>query len=160
LALLWRGIGEVLVRYPKYDQLIGPVSISASYNDISRRLMVSYLEIMAAEQQRARRVKGKNPPRERLGALESAGLLKPGFGVRQLRRLIADADATHQGIPVLLERYLELGGRVLSLSVDRDFGHCLDALVAVDVPRVPEAMLKRFLGVEGMCRYFEARSPN
>ena len=32
LALLWRGIGELLVRNPSYKVLFGPVSISTRYS--------------------------------------------------------------------------------------------------------------------------------
>jgi hypothetical protein len=38
------------------------------------------------------------------------------LNLRQLGRLVADLDAHQRGIPVLLERYLELGGRVLALG--------------------------------------------
>jgi len=158
LALLWRGIGRVLVQNPRYEQLMGPVSISADYNDVSRRLMVSFLESLDNEKRRAKSVRARNRPRQRLAASEQAQLLTAGFGVRQLGRLIADADAKHQGIPVLLERYLELGGRVLSLNVDNAFGHCVDALVVVNVPRVPELMLKRFMGPDGLRSYLGART--
>jgi len=157
LALLWRGIGQVLVQNPRYEQLMGPVSISADYNDVSRRLMVSFLESLDNEMWQAKSVRARNRPRERLAAREKAQLLTAGFGVRQLGRLVADADAKHQGIPVLLERYLELGGRVLSLNMDSAFGHCVDALVVVDVPRVPALMLKRFMGPDGLRSYLATR---
>ena len=43
LALVWRGIGEYLVRNPRYKVLFGPVSISRDYQNLSRRLMVEFL---------------------------------------------------------------------------------------------------------------------
>jgi len=137
---------------------MGPVSISADYSDVSRRLMVSFLESLDNEKWQAKNVRARHRPRERLGPREQAPLLTAGFGVRQLGRLVADADAKHQGIPVLLERYLELGGRVLSLNVDSAFGHCVDDLVVVDVPRVPDLMLKRFMGPDGLRSYLAARA--
>lgn len=156
LALLWRGIGEVLVRNPRYRQLMGPVSISANYAGASRRLMISFLENLSAQKQRRPLVSARKQPKERLGRNERAQLLQSGLSVRQLGRLVADVDANQRGVPVLLERYLELGGRVLALNVDPDFGHCVDALVVVDVPSAPESMLKRFLGAEGLSCYLRA----
>jgi len=43
LSLLWRGIGEYLVRNAECKILFGPVSISQAYAGLSRRLMVEFL---------------------------------------------------------------------------------------------------------------------
>jgi hypothetical protein len=59
---------------------------------------------------------------------------------------MAELDDARKGVPVLLERCLELGARVLGLSVDPTFGHCVDAPVAVDLDRTPAKLLKRFTG--------------
>ncbi len=160
LALLWRGIGELLVRHPRYEQLMGPVSISGSYDCSARRLMVSYLENLEKDAALRRGVRGRRPPRERLPAHETARILSFDRNLRQLTRLVADIDTERRGIPVLLERYLELGGQVLALNVDPDFGHCVDALIVVDVPHAPETILRRFLGAAGLERYARARLTN
>jgi putative hemolysin len=44
LYLLWRGIGAYILRYPQYRYLIGPVSISADFPDLSKALLISFLE--------------------------------------------------------------------------------------------------------------------
>ena len=54
-----------------------------------------------------------------------------------------------RGIPVLLRQYLKLGGRLLGLSVDREFHDALDALIAVDLTRTDPALLARYMGREG-----------
>lgn len=41
-ALIWRGIGEFVVRHPQYRTLFGPVSITDAYNNISKDLMVNF----------------------------------------------------------------------------------------------------------------------
>ena len=43
LSLLWKGIGEFIVRNPEYKTLFGPVSIANSYDTLSKDLMVHYL---------------------------------------------------------------------------------------------------------------------
>jgi len=154
LALLWRGIGEVLARNPDHVRLMGPVSISGAYNQSARRLMISYLESLEKDIGLKRSVRARRPPRERLQSRE----VLPSIGnVRQLGRLVAELDAEQRGIPVLLERYLELGGRVLGLNVDPKFGNCVDALIVVDVPSAPKSMLRRFLGTDGHTKYLRAR---
>ncbi len=156
LALLWRGIGELLVQNPRYTQLMGPVSISDAYGNAARRLMVSYLENLENDASRIHAVRGRRPPRDRLPALERARNLTVNPNLRRLGRLVADIDTHRRGLPVLLERYLELGGQVLALNIDPQFGHCVDALIVVDVPRAPRVMLRRFLGADGLDKYLSA----
>ncbi len=43
LLLLWKGIGQFLIRNPQYKLLFGPVSISNGYTAASRQLMVKFL---------------------------------------------------------------------------------------------------------------------
>jgi hypothetical protein len=52
-------------------------------------------------------------------------------------------------VPVLLRQYLNVGGRVAALNVDRDFSDVLDALVVVDLRRTPEKLLTRYMTPEG-----------
>ena len=158
LALLWRGIGQFLVRNPHYDHLMGPVSISGSYGDVAQRLMISYLEGMEIDHRVKNAVKPRRPPRRRLAAFDRDQLMRTAMDVRKLGRLVADLDAAHRGVPVLLDRYLDLGGRVLAVNVDPAFGNCVDALVIVNVPRAPESTLRRFMGAEGLKNYIMAQS--
>src|SRR5208283_5149347 len=45
LMLLWKGLGTIVSRNPRYRLLFGPVSISNTYNTISRQLMVTFLRM-------------------------------------------------------------------------------------------------------------------
>ena len=63
-----------------------------------------------------------------------------------LNAAVVAADHEGKGMPVLLRHYLKLGARALSFSVDPAFGDSTDALMVVDLQRVPEATLKRFDG--------------
>src|SRR5208283_5241463 len=70
LALLWRGIGEYLVRNAECKILLGPVSISRAYAGLSRRLMVEFLSELHGDHELGPLVKPRNPPRDRLSRLE------------------------------------------------------------------------------------------
>src|SRR5262249_24393884 len=50
------------------------------------------------------------------------------------------------GIPVLLRQYLKLNATLLGFSVDPAFGDALDALMMVDLTKVPDSTLQRYLG--------------
>ncbi len=49
-------------------------------------------------------------------------------------------------MPVLLRQYLQLNASLLGFNVDPAFGDALDALMMVDLTRVPVRTLQRYLG--------------
>ncbi|MBC8131439.1 MAG: GNAT family N-acetyltransferase, partial [Deltaproteobacteria bacterium] len=157
LALLWRGIGEYLVRNPQYKTLFGPVSISRDYQGLSRRLMVDFLgrqgREQAPDQARSPRVKAKNPPRERLEPDERRALDVLAKDADGVSTLVAELEDDNKGMPVLLRHYLRLNARILSFNVDPAFGHCLEGLILVDLRKSDPKLLKRFMGEEGLAFY-------
>ena len=156
--MLWRGIGAVLCRHPKYRRLIGPVSISNSYRGSSRRMMVAFLEELRSDPALSKLVVPRRRVTAKLNDAERHVFASSCKSVRSLSRLVGELDGTGQGVPVLLERYLELGARVLALNLDPSFSNCIDALVVVDLDNAPEALLKRFMGAPGFSAYQAARA--
>ncbi len=148
LLLLWRGIGRYLTLHPECQALFGPVSISGSYSLEGRRALVRYLQdhaVAPAELRRCARAREQlrrrwpwetNLPRAM--SLEEADEL--------LRR--SGGPAAERGMPVLLRQYLRVGGQVVACSVDRAFGHCLDALVVLDLRQANRERMQRMLGFE------------
>ena len=61
------------------------------------------------------------------------------------------------GMPVLLRQYLRLNARLLGFNVDPQFGDALDALMAVDLRRVAPAILRRYLGPDGVTLFSGAQ---
>jgi putative hemolysin len=45
LLMLWRGIGQLVMRHPRYKYIFGPVSISNAYTTMSRELLVTFLRM-------------------------------------------------------------------------------------------------------------------
>jgi putative hemolysin len=148
LALLWRGIGEYLVRNPHFKVLFGPVSISQAYHRTSQGLMIEFLGKQRGDEELSGLVKAKNPPRDRLGPEErvALGLAKD---VDDISRLVEEIEEDNKGMPVLLKHYLRLNARLLSFNVDPTFGHCVDGLIVVDLRNADTRMLRRFMGDEG-----------
>jgi putative hemolysin len=157
LALIWRGIGEYLVRNPHYKILFGPVSISKEYQGLSRQVMVEFLESYRSDQTLGGLVKAKNPPRERLDKEERSVLQSLVKCVDDISTLVSEIEDDGRGIPVLLKHYLRLNARLLSFNVDETFGSCIDGLIVVDLRTTDPKILKRFMGEEGHARF--AASP-
>jgi putative hemolysin len=152
LLLLWRGIGQFILRSPRYAVLFGPVSISNNYAPISRQLMVEYLRENNSETELARHVKPRRPFRvERSKVRDEVEDLKD---IEQLSRVIARIEHDNKGIPILLKQYLKLGGRLLGFSADDQFRDALDGLVVVDLRASEPRVLARYMGEEGAAAFF------
>jgi len=151
LLLLWRGIGRFVARSPRYAVLFGPVSISNSYEPLSRRLIVDYLKANSIEAGLARHVKPRRPFRARGPAdgAELSGLA----GIEELSRAVERIEPDHKGVPILLKHYLKLGGRVLGFNTDDQFGDALDGLILVDLRTSDPRVLARYMGEEGAAEF-------
>jgi putative hemolysin len=60
LFLLWKGILYFLLKNPEYRYLIGPVSISNNYSNISKSLIISFIMKNHLDWKMARYVKPRN----------------------------------------------------------------------------------------------------
>ena len=153
LALLWRGIGEYLVRNAECKTLFGPVSISRAYAGLSRRLMVEFLSKLRGDHELGSLVKPRNPPRERLSRLERDTLAALVRDTEDISALVSDIEADRKGLPVLLRHYLRLGASLLSFNLDADFGNCIDGLIIVDLRAADPRLLRRYMGPTGYEQY-------
>lgn len=151
LLLLWKGIGAVLHRMPRYRMVFGPVSISNHYQSISRQLMVQFLKAHHLDGGLANLVRPRHPFREqRLGSGWDADSLKAT--VKQsddLSEIVAEVEPDQKGIPILLKHYLKLGARLLSFNLDPDFSDVVDGLIVVDVARIEPRILDKYMGKAG-----------
>ncbi len=143
LLLLWRGIGEFIMRHPQYRYLLGPVSISARYRHVTHDLLIAFLRTHCFDSSLSPLVAARTPP-----PVRDVPLPVPG-SVEELDRLVAAAEPDGKGVPVLLRQYLKLNARVIGFNIDSAFGYALDALMIVDLLQLPPSMLARCLGREG-----------
>jgi putative hemolysin len=151
LLLLWKGIGRLVVERPSCKKLFGPVSISNTYQTVSKHLMVQFLEGNHHADDLAELTRPRHPFRAHgMNKLTAHG---------RLDRLLADSDVVDdavaelepdgKGMPVLLRQYLKLGARFFAFNVDPDFSDALDALMVVDLAKTDQKLLNRYLGAEG-----------
>jgi putative hemolysin len=157
LMLLWRGIGQIVAQHPGVRHLFGAASIGATYGEAARALMLAYLRRHAFDSQLAPLVSACHPPRERRDArVDAARLLPDEPDLHALNAGVMTLDPARRPIPVLLRQYLKLDARVLGFNVDPLFSDAIDALVVVDLLRVPEAVLRRYMGAD-LARGYVAR---
>ncbi len=148
LLLLWKGIGQFVVRHPEYRVLFGPVSISARYSDRSQRLLMAFLRQNHLDRDLATLVSAINP-----STINPAPDGAVPASVDDANRMIAATDGGSTGVPILLRQYLKLNARLIGFNVDPSFGDALDALMMVDLAAVEPAILNRYLGRQEAVRF-------
>jgi putative hemolysin len=156
LLLLWKGLGHYVAAFPQYKILFGPVSISKDYCTSSRELMVTYLRKRHGDQNLSRAVR----PRRRFRGRKAAGCDPRNFSslladIDELSSVVSDVEPDHKGVPILLQQYLHLGGRILEFSVDRKFANVLDGLIVVDMTEASRRSLNRYMGPENAAKFLE-----
>jgi len=159
LALIWRGIGEYLVRNPTYKVLFGPVSISKEYEGFSRRLMVEFLAKRCGHEMLGPLVKPRNPLRDRLSRQEREALAELVRDADDVSALVSDIETDRKGLPILLRHYLRLNAFLLSFNLDASFGNCIDGLIVVDLRTAEPKLLRRYLGDAGYESYTRVPGP-
>lgn len=154
LGLLWKGIGQFIVRNPKYCTLFGPVTISKEYQSLSKNLMVAYLKEHNLDPDLASKVKARNPAKSRyFGSLDRTSFRRSVRDIEDVSALISEIEREERGVPVLLRQYLKLNSTVLSFNVDPAFNDCLDGLVLVDLRRTLVRTLEKYMTPEGAKRF-------
>jgi putative hemolysin len=150
LMLLWKGIGQYVVRYPRYRYLFGPVSISDDYRPISKLLLVKFLREQNYRPELARWVRAKHPYRQfiRQEWMDNA-VVSMIRDAAEVSDWIAELEADQKGIPILLKQYLKLGGKLLGFNIDPQFNRVVDGLILVDLAKTNPVVLEKYLGKAG-----------
>ncbi len=158
LMLLWKGIGQFLIRNPRYSGLIGPVSISAEYSTMSRLLLMAFLRMHKYLPQLGDFIKPRNPPRQMPPReWETQRMSTVVNDLDEVDSLVRELESDGKPMPVLLRQYLGLNARLLGFNVDPQFGNVIDGLMFVDVLKIDRRVLRRFMGTDGMARYLAAQ---
>jgi putative hemolysin len=161
LLLLWRGIGRFIAANPHFRSLFGPVSISDSYQPISRELMVGFLRAAHHDPVLERLVRPRTPiapePRRHWDHDPASA---PCRDLGELGALVADLEPDGKGVPIMLRQYLKLDARVVSFNRDPRFSGVWDCLLVVDLRRAPDALLARYLGSDGLSAYRAHHAPS
>ncbi|MDA8387695.1 MAG: lysophospholipid acyltransferase family protein [Nitrospiraceae bacterium] len=159
LLLLWKGIGHYVAKNPKYKVLFGPVSISRSYQVLSKELMVNFLKKNHYREELSRLIKAKTPLQENLSANWRAnGIIAKS--IEELSLMISEIEPDGKDIPVLLRQYLKLGGKLLGFNLDKKFSDVLDGLILVNLADVDSRILQKYMGKKGAETFLALHSGN
>lgn len=138
LFMLWKGILYFLIKNPEYRYLIGPVTISGKYTDVSKEMIMKFIirnhwdaELARCISPRCKyRVETKDPGVDIM--VEASG-----NSIAVLDKLIGDIEPSSDKLPILLKKYISLNGRIIGFNIDPKFNMCLDGLLVLDLFDVP-----------------------
>ncbi|MCG8415203.1 MAG: lysophospholipid acyltransferase family protein [Pseudomonadales bacterium] len=148
LNLLWRGIGQILIKMPRYHTLFGSVSISREYSDLARSLIADTLLTNYKAKEFVPLVQPITPHKVE-NRVWTEDMLAELANVKMLGKLIGRCDPG-KAVPVLLRHYLSLNGKLVCFNIHSGFNNSLEGLIVVDVRKTEVKTLNRFLGAEGV----------
>ena len=147
LEYLWQGIMEYIIQHSDCRYLFGTVSISNSYSQPAKELLVYYYQHFYGN---SNNIASASMP---FRLSEEASL--------RLTDLFADSDAeegmailkaqlNHMGfsVPTLFKQYTKLckpgGVQIFDFNIDPNFNHCIDGLIVLDLTQFTDKNKKRF----------------
>lgn len=162
LFLLWKGILFFLLKNPEYRYLIGPVSISNTYSEKSKELIIRHIMANYYDYEKAALVKPRNRFKVKTKDIhlnEAMMHLTPKLS--SLDKFIGDVDQYNSGLPVLLKKYLGLNARIIAFNVDPKFNNCVDGMLVLDIFDIPkstiESLSKEFNDLSLLNRFYSHR---
>ena len=150
LDYLWQGIGAYVVNHPEVNYLLGPVSISNTYTEQAKALLVYFYQIwFPGDPALAPHV---SPFRiSQYQQEELAGLFPRRDFREELRKLKESLKVLGFSIPVLYKQYSELceegGVSFIEFGVDKDFGDCVDGLILVHLDKLKANKRERYITI-------------
>jgi putative hemolysin len=141
LMLLWKGIHlHIKANKDRFLYMIGPVSISNSFSNLSKDLLVSYIRHNHWDNQIAKWIE----PKKRFhyqSKTEGKNILlkKHSEDIKLLDNFIGEIEGNQKlKVPILVKKYLKLNGKIVSFNVDPNFNDSLDGFLIVEVKGIPE----------------------
>jgi putative hemolysin len=158
LFLLWKGILYFLLNNNEYRYLVGPVSISDNFSIMSQNLIVDFIKQNYFHHNLSNLIKPRKPFIAAHSNSDTDFLNEELSSINQLDSIIRDIEITGNSIPVLLKKYLKIGGKIACFNVDPAFNNSLDGFLFLDLADVPKDIIQNLskeLKIENLNNRFE-----
>ncbi|MCH2199161.1 MAG: lysophospholipid acyltransferase family protein [Flavobacteriales bacterium] len=138
LFLLWKGILVVLIKESKHRYILGPVTISGTYQEVSKELIMEFVKRNYFDDNLSLHIKPRTPYSVKSKRVDQDALLNATENdLKKLDRLISEIEPSSYTIPVLLKKYLHQNARILGFNLDPQFNNALDGLMLLDIHNLP-----------------------
>ncbi|MDM5271526.1 lysophospholipid acyltransferase family protein [Sulfurovum sp. zt1-1] len=149
LDYLWQGIGAFVKSRPDIRYLFGAVSMSDSFNEKAKALMIYFYSHYFAGNEVM--VTHKNPYYLSSEMKAYCDSIFKGDDYKGDQRVLKE-ELGYMGymIPTLYKQYAEVcdedGVKFLDFGYDKDFNNCIDGFIVVDLHKMKESKKKRYIG--------------
>lgn len=143
LFLLWKGILKYLKDNPRYRYLIGPVSISNSFSNFSKSLIVDYINRNHFDHDMAQFVRPRKRFKVDLASIDTDLLMAGEDNFKGLDNLISEVETRNMKVPVLLRQYIALNAKIICFNIDPKFADCLDGFLVLDFEQVSSDLIDK-----------------
>jgi putative hemolysin len=142
LFLLWRGILTFLNQNPNYRYLIGPVSISKTYSDISKSMIIAFVKRYCYDAKNARYFEARTPYKPIVHEIDVEEKITQFNGqLKNLESFLESIEENNIRVPIMLKQYSRQNAKFISFNIDPNFSNALDGLMILDLKNVPEETL-------------------
>ena len=146
LMLLLKGLMETIMRFPKMNYFIGPVSISSWYPKFYQSLMVYYVTTKHTNEEMSALFHPKTPFVPNFNKCDIQVLLEKNMEtVDKFDRYILKLSNGDYRMPTLFKKYLKINSKFLCFNVDPDFNDTLDGLLLLKFAEYPKEELDMML---------------
>ncbi len=126
---------------PRYQYLIGPVSISNSFSTFSKSLIVDYINCNHFDHDMAQYVKPRKKFKVDFSSIDADVLMEGEDTFKGLDHLISQVETQHIKVPVLLRQYIALNAKIIGFNIDPKFSDSLDGFLILDLENIPQDTL-------------------
>jgi len=139
LFLLWKGILFYLFANPHFRYIIGPVSISNNYQEVSKELIIQFIKKNYFNHELAEHVSPRNAFKPKIKVVDTDVLVEGSQSdLKKMDKIIAEIEPSSFTMPVLLKKYLQQNAKILAFNSDPKFNNALDGLMLLDMENLPE----------------------
>ena len=119
--------------------MIGPVSISGEFSNLSKDLLVAYIRHNHYDKALSKMVKPRKKFKYQYSGEDKKLLLeKHRDDIKKLDNFIGEIETNHSKIPVLVKKYLKLNGKIIAFNVDPKFNNSLDGFLVLNINDIPD----------------------
>ena len=147
LEYLWYGIGAYLKDRPHIKYLFGPVSLSNSYPQMAKELIVAFYEQQFGDE--ALSAPARFPFELSTGSKQFALREFNGDYSASFKVLNSELKKLGVKVPTLYKQYVELcvdkGCHFIGFNIDPEFNNCIDSLILVEVDKIAPKKQLRYI---------------
>ncbi len=147
LFLLWQGITLSLKNFSEVRYIMGPVTMSDTYKNMSKHIMIQFLEEHYGDERLSSLVKPRVKVKKDKSKEEDADALVKfaKSDLKKVDRIIGEIEPMGLQMPVLYKKYLAQNAKIIAFNRDPLFNDAIDAFMVLDIEQMPNGDVKAHL---------------